>query len=119
MKVKSYKELVVWQKSVLLVKLVYRITQNFPDEEKFGLVSQIRRCVISIPSNIAEGFGRGSRNNFLNFLRIAQGSLYELETQLIISKELNFINEIQELEALIVEINKMLGSMIYRIRENN
>jgi len=76
--IKSYKDLVVWQKSMNLVVDIYKITENFPREEVFGLTSQMRRCAISIPSNIAEGRGRGTRKDFAQFLRIALGSADEL-----------------------------------------
>ena len=79
---KSYKELIVWQKSMTLVKELYKLTESFPENEKFGLTSQMRRASISIPSNIAEGWGRLSRINYIQFLRISRGSLFELETQI-------------------------------------
>jgi len=79
---KSYKELIVWQKSMTLVKELYKLTESFPENEKFGLTSQMRRASISIPSNIAEGWGRLSRKNYIQFLRISRGSLFELETQI-------------------------------------
>ncbi|MFJ1381837.1 MULTISPECIES: four helix bundle protein [Capnocytophaga] len=117
--ISSYKELVVWQKSMDLVKGVYEVTRLFPEEEKFGLTSQIRRSAISIPSNIAEGFGRGSSKSFLQFLYVSRGSLYELETQLYIAKELNFISDNQEIENLVSEIGKMLNSMIQKLKLKN
>tara|TARA_B100000809_G_scaffold138551_1_gene136164 strand:+ start:31082 stop:31348 length:267 start_codon:yes stop_codon:yes gene_type:complete len=83
---KTYKELIVWQKSILLVKEIYALVISFPEDEKFGLTSQIKRAFVSIPSNIAEGWGRASRKNYIQFLRISRGSLYEVETQLIIEK---------------------------------
>nr|WP_315136515.1 four helix bundle protein [uncultured Capnocytophaga sp.] len=110
-KIKSFKELIVWQKSILLVKLIYQLTYYFPTEEKFGLTSQIRRCAVSIPSNIAEGWGRNSSNHFQYFLSVSQGSLSELETQLIIAKELGFVQFYKEIEDLILEIGKMLSTM--------
>ena len=110
-KIKSFKELIVWQKSILLVKLIYQLTYYFPTEEKFSLTSQIRRCAVSIPSNIAEGWGRNSSNHFQYFLSVSQGSLSELETQLIIAKELGFVQSYKEIEDLILEIGKMLSTM--------
>ncbi|MDH6307784.1 four helix bundle protein [Dysgonomonas sp. PFB1-18] len=89
----SHKNLIVWQKSIDLVKLVYEGVQSYPKEEIFGLVSQIKRAVISIPSNIAEGFGRGSKKDCKRFIHIALGSAIELDTQMIISKELGFLCE--------------------------
>jgi four helix bundle protein len=89
----NFRELIVWQKSVNLVVKIYEITKKFPDSEKFNLVSQMQRCGTSIPSNIAEGSERNSAAYFKQFLSIALGSAYELETQLVISKKLNYLNE--------------------------
>lgn len=114
---KSYKELIVWQKAITLVKEVYLLTNSFPEEEKYGLVSQMRRSSVSIPSNIAEGWGRLSTKNYIQFLRTARGSLFELETQMIISAELNFNNNNKNLESLIVEISKMLNALIKSLNE--
>lgn len=107
---KDFKNLKVWHKSIELVKLIYQNTKAFPKEEIFGIVGQMRRCVISIPSNIAEGPGRGTKKEFNHFLNIALGSAYELETQLIISNELNFIpNEyFNKSNSLLDEIRKMI-----------
>ncbi|MFJ1491834.1 four helix bundle protein [Capnocytophaga canis] len=117
--ISSYKELFVWQKSIVLVNKVYTLLRSFPEEERFGLTGQIRRSAISVPSNIAEDFGRGSSKNFLQFLYVSRGSLYELETQLYIAKELNFISDNQETENLISEIGKMLNSMIQKLKLKN
>lgn len=112
----NHKELVVWQKSITLVKLVYQQTGSFPSDERFGLTNQMRRCSVSIPSNIAEGFGRGSDKELTKFLRISLGSSSELDTQLILSKELHYMDEkrYNELSALNEEVAKMLSSLIYR-----
>lgn len=115
--IKSYKELLVWQKSIELVKEIYLQTELFPADEKFGLTSQIRRFVISIPSNIAEGWGRMSRKNYIQFLRISRGSLFELETQIIISKELKYCTDSENIDSLITEISKMLNSLIKKLEE--
>ncbi|HAH53956.1 MAG TPA: diversity-generating retroelement protein bAvd family protein [Flavobacterium sp.] len=88
-----FKELKVWHKAIDLVTNTYLKTQNFPKEEIYGLTSQIRRCAVSIPSNIAEGCGRNTDKDFNNFLGISLGSAFEFETQLIICKNLNFINQ--------------------------
>lgn len=111
-----HKELVVWQKSITLVKRIYQQTLSFPADERFGLTNQMRRCSVSIPSNIAEGYGRGHDKELIQFLRISLGSSSELDTQLIISKELQYINEedFTEIAALNIEIAKMLSSLIYR-----
>jgi four helix bundle protein len=87
---KGHRDLLVWQESISLVKEIYAVTRSLPDDEKFGLTSQMRRAAVSVPSNIAEGAARGSQREFAQFLVIARGSLSELETQLIIAKELNY-----------------------------
>lgn len=116
---KSYKELIVWQKSMILVKEIYKISSSFPDNEKFGLTSQMRRASVSIPSNIAEGWGRLSRKSYIQFLRISRGSLFELETQILITKELNYISDSEIIENLITKISKMLNSIIKKLDEKN
>jgi len=83
--IRKYQQLIVWQKAMLLVSEIYRLTQGFPDNEKFGLTSQLRRAAVSVPSNIAEGSGRGSYKDFCRFLYQARGSLTEIETQLLIA----------------------------------
>lgn len=105
-----YKNLNIWKRSVALATEIYRVTSDYPKEEKYGIVSQLRRCVVSISSNIAEGAGRGSNKQFEHFLNIAYGSSYELETQMIISQNLGFINkeECDKLCSEIVEIQKMI-----------
>ncbi len=117
---KTYTELFVWQKSMELVTAIYKQTQNFPKEEIYGLTSQIRRCAVSIPSNIAEGFGRKSQQDFIRFLKISMGSLFELQTQLRISKNIGFLDEIEftELFEDTREIERMLSSFIHSITEN-
>lgn len=92
-KIRSYKDLKIWSKGMQITKAVYQATQNFPEEEKFGLSSQMKRCSDSIPSNIAEGWGRDSTRNYSQFVKIARGSLMELETQIILSNELGFIEK--------------------------
>ncbi|MDX5338946.1 MAG: four helix bundle protein [Cyclobacteriaceae bacterium] len=108
-----YKELLVWQKSIELAVEVYQLTEKLPKEEKFGLISQINRSVISIPSNIAEGAGRNTSKEFNNFLGIAQGSSFELDTQLIISNRLNFISDedYQKLELQLAHIQNMVAKL--------
>ena len=110
----NYKELIVWQKSMLLAERVYERTASFPDEEKFGLTSQIRRSVVSVASNIAEGAGRNSNKEFRNFLGIANGSLNELMTQLELANRFNFLDSINldEIQNLCNEIQKMIYTLI-------
>ncbi len=112
-KVKHYKELVVWQKAMALVKLVYVLTAKFPADERFGLVSQMRRAVVSVASNIAEGQARHSTREFLHFLSHASGSLAELDTQLLLSVDLVHCSkaEAEPSQKLIAEIQKMLAAM--------
>jgi four helix bundle protein len=117
-KINSYRDLIVWQKSIDLVVLIYGLTEKFPKEEVYGLTSQMRRSAVSIPSNIAEGRSRGTRKDFAQFLRIAHGSGAELETQIEISKRLpktsNF--HYQDIEFLLQEIMKMLNSFIRNLK---
>ena len=91
----NFKELIVWQKSRSLVKEIYTLTQGFPSDEKFGLINQIRRASISIPSNIAEGSGRGSNIDFIRFIDYANGSAFELETQLYLALDLEYISQLE------------------------
>ena len=118
-RVKTYRDLVVWQKSMVLVTEVYEISKKFPKDELYGLTSQNRRCAISLPSNIAEGYGRNSTNDYIHFLRIASGSLYELQTQMEISLNLQYIDrrEFENLYELSREIERMLSSLIRKLRK--
>jgi four helix bundle protein len=111
---KSFKEFVVWQKSVILCKKIYKETESFPKTEMYGLTSQMRRSSVSIPSNIAEGFRRGHQAEFIQFLRIAYGSTAELETQIIIAQDIGYLEDkkAQELNLLLEEIMKMLNTLI-------
>ena len=117
---KTFRDLLVWQKSMNFVTLVYQISKIFPNEELFGLTSQIRRCSISIPSNISEGFGRDSVKDYLRFLNIAISSLFELQTQLEIAFNLQYIlkEKFDELYELSREIERMLSSFIRSIKSN-
>lgn len=116
--IKSYRDLDVWKRSIVIVKKVYLVTKSFPKEEFYGLVSQIRRCAISIPSNIAEGQARQHTNEFIQFLYIALGSCAELETQIIIALELKYIDAKMELELLeeISQIGKMIRGLVKSLR---
>lgn len=112
----NYKNLNVWQKAVELSTSIYSLTGDFPHEERYGLISQMRRASISIASNIAEGAGRNSSKEFNQLLSIAYGSCYELSTQLLIAKNLQFFSDSDyvEIDEKITEIQKM----IYRLKEN-
>jgi four helix bundle protein len=117
MYLESYKELIVWQKSVELVRKIYALTKYFPAEELYGLSSQMRRAAVSIPSNIAEGSRRKDMPEYLQFLRTADASSAELETQIIISRELYPNADTSEVLALLDEIQRMLTVMLARLSE--
>lgn len=116
-----FKELIVWQKSINLVTEIYRITEKFPSNEIYGLTSQLRRASVSVPSNIAEGNTRRSKADYLQFLRIARGSCSEIETQIIISKNLEFIDNtiFETLSFNIIEISKMINGLINSLKDQN
>ena len=119
MGIESYENLIVWQKSMDLVVLIYELTNKFPKEEIYGIISQIRRASVSIPSNIAEGSRRSSKKDFRNFLLIAFGSGAELETQIKISERLNFgIKEnYAEIKNLLSEVMRMLNKLTHELKE--
>ncbi len=117
---KKYTELEVWVEARQLVTNIYRITKAFPKEEQFGLISQIQRCAVSIPSNIAEGCGRRSSKDSLQFFFVARGSIYELETQLYLSFDLGYLNKVT-LEKAIVHletVRKLLHGFIRYYRKH-
>ena len=118
MTIKSYKDLIVWQKSFDLSLLVYRITKTFPKEEIYGLTSQMRRCAISIPSNIAEGYCRQRKLEYIQFLQISFASGAELETQLLIERELKYLSDrdFTKANSLLDEVMKMLNSLISKLK---
>lgn len=118
--IKSYKNLIVWQKAFDLSLLVYKITKSFPKEELYALTSQIRRAVISIPSNIAEGYCRQRKLEYVQFLQIAFASGAEVETQLLIAKNLEYIsaNDYKKADSLLEEVMKMLNSLISKIKSS-
>ncbi len=113
----SYKDLIVWQRSVQLAVEIYKLTEAFPKEELYGITSQMRRAVVSISLNIAEGRFRGTRKDFLQFLRIAYASGVELETQLVIARQLFDMkdSEYSKVDALLDEVMKMLNVMIRKL----
>jgi four helix bundle protein len=118
MEIRSYRDLKVWQRSMALAESVYRMTAAFPREERFGLTAQARRAAVSIPANIAEGYGRESTASYVNFLRIAQGSLKELETHLILASRIAFATT-ASIDPMLEEtdqIGRMLGSLIRSLR---
>ena len=108
-----FKQLVVWQKSMELVRIVYGLSKAFPTDERYALTDQLRRAVVSIPSNIAEGNGRASNADYGHFLSIARGSLYETMTQLQVAEDLGYIKSLDpQVSVLTSEIGRMLGSML-------
>jgi len=119
--ISSYKELIVWKKSIQLVKEIYILTSHFPQEETFTLTAQMKRSAISIPSNIAEGYGRKSTKEYIQFCSVGYASGLELETQLIIAKDLHLANEnlFELAENHLVEVLKMLRVMISRLRKRS
>ena len=115
--ISSYRDLIVWQRAIDLVTEVYKVTDTFPMAERYGLVSQMRRCAVSIPSNIAEGRRRGTRKDFRQFLLIAYGSGAELETQLEIAQRLHFCSSGgQKVDELLLEVMKMLNKMLSSLK---
>jgi four helix bundle protein len=116
---RGYKDLLVWQKAIALAKIIYRITRNFPVAEKFGLIAQMRRAAVSIPSNIAEGQGRHTTGEFIQGISHAEGSVAELDTQLVLSVELMFLREEEAQIAfeLIEELRRMLNVLRRKLSE--
>ena len=119
-KVRSYRDLTVWQKGIGLVKEVYRLTHKFPKHETFALANQLQRSVVSIPSNIAEGQARQHTGEFRQFLYTALGSAAEVDTQVIIAHELGYIAETEanDIEARVIEVKKMLYTLISRLPDS-
>lgn len=112
--VQNYKDLIVWQKSMDLAEAIYHLTERFPNEEMFELTKQLRRTAVSVPSNIAEGKGRRSTNEFRHSLCTARGSLYEVETQMVLATRLGYVERpgIEQITALITEVAKMLNALM-------
>lgn len=117
-KITSYKELTVWQKSYKLTREIYSITETFPKKEDFFLTSQMGRCSLSVPSNIAEGYRRNHRKEFIQFLQIAYGSASELEMQLLLTKDVGYIDNEKyiECDSLLTAVLKMLNVMLVKIK---
>ncbi len=112
--IRSYRDLVAWQKTMALAKRIYGATKLFPAEEMYGLAQQMRRAAVSVPSNIAEGYGRGGRKKYIHFLHIARGSLYEVETQTLIAGNLTYLTG-EQVDSLLEDANecsRILGGLI-------
>ncbi|MEL6615029.1 MAG: four helix bundle protein [Bacteroidota bacterium] len=112
--IQSFEDLRVWQEAVALCERVYAVTRSFPDDERFGLTSQLRRATVSVSSNIAEGWGRGSRSDYARFLRIARGSLFEVKTQLVIAERVGFLTPKASGEAQrhVDQVRRMLHGLV-------
>ena len=119
--VRNYTDLIVWQKAHQLTLEIYSATKMFPRDEKFGLTQQVRRSVASVATNIAEGFGRSSRNEFVRFLHISRGSLLETDYHLRLSLDLEYLSfaSYKNLKALIIETGKMLNGLIKSLKSTN
>jgi four helix bundle protein len=115
----SFKALVVWQRAIQLTVQIYKLTAEFPDSERFGLTNQLRRAAVSVASNIAEGYGRSSKGEYIKFLGHARGSNYEVETQITIARELGFGSKqsLERAEKLSIEVSRMLGTMTMSLRK--
>jgi four helix bundle protein len=116
---KNHKDLDVWKQSMLLAEQIYSLTKDFPTDEKYGLISQMKRAVISIPSNIAEGAARKGNKEFVQFMYIAMGSLSELETQILLSQRLQFVNSVDNYLDQIEKIKQMLFGLIRYISKRD
>jgi len=114
----AFQDLTVWQRAMEMTACIYSLTRAFPRDEQYGLVSQLRRASVSVASNIAEGRGRATEGEFRQFLSIAQGSTYEVQTQLLVAKQLKIGDEalLRKAEALCIETSKMLGAFIQTLR---
>ncbi len=115
----THKDLDVWKKGMDLAAMIYKSTNNFPESEKYGLISQLRRASVSIPSNIAEGAARNSNLEFIRFLHISLGSLSELETQIDLAVRFQFLNDAEDIEKYINRIRNMLFGLIKYLKEKN
>jgi four helix bundle protein len=118
-KMKTYRDLIVWKKAINFVTIIYLKTKKFPNEERYCLVSQMRRSAVSIPSNIAEGYGRKSKKDYIRFLQIAISSIFEIQTHLEISSNLMYLpkNDFNKIFELSREIERMLSSLITKINK--
>ena len=116
---RDFHSLVVWQKAHVLTLNVYRLTKRFPDDERFGLISQLRRSAASVPANLAEGCGRGGEQEFARFVQIAMGSAAEVEYHLLLAKDLGYIadTDFDMLQNAIEEVKRMLASLLRTVRE--
>jgi four helix bundle protein len=119
MQLKRYQELIAWQKAIALVTEIYSLTSTFPHGEIYGLTSQLRRAAVSVPSNIAEGQGRATKGEFIQFLCHARGSLYEVETQVVIGKNLGYLTDEQQesISQALAELGRILNGLISSLQQ--
>ncbi len=117
--IRSYRDLVAWQQAVELAATIYALTKDWPREELYGLTSQVRRAAVSVAANIAEGYGRDNLGSYVQFLRIAQGSLKEVETHLLIAKRVGVANEVESALAEADRVGKILGGLIRKLAESS
>lgn len=119
MAIESFKDLDAWKLSIRMTRFVYRASEKFPTDERFGLTSQIRRAAVSVPSNIAEGWGRGTTSDYARFLRMARGSLYEVETQCVVARELGFMDDevFRATDEVISECGRVLAGLLRSIEK--
>lgn len=117
---RDFRQIRVWEKAHLLTLEIYKVTANFPREEPYGLTSQLRRSSASVPSNIAEGFGRGGKLELARFLQIGMGSASEVDYQILLARDLHLLSDTtyQNLAARVVEVKKMLGTLLLRVRND-
>ena len=117
--INSYKDLLIWQKGMQIAELTYSLAFDFPNDEIYSLTNQVKRSSVSVPSNIAEDFGRNSTLSYMNFIKISRGSLYELETHLILAKRLNFVANVALYDSiinLITEEGKMINTLLNKLK---
>ena len=120
MPIQSYRDLVLWKKAMDLAELLYKSTAAFPREEIYGITSQLRRSAVSVPSNIAEGYSRNSKGEYIQFLGIAKGSLCELETQILLAARFNYLsnNDVEKILSLSDEVGKLLTTFIQKLKSH-
>jgi four helix bundle protein len=118
--IRSFRDLIAWQKAMDLCEQVYTLSQAFPAEERFGLTAQVRRAAVSVPSNIAEGYGRGQKRDYMRFLKVARGSLFEVQTQLLLAARLKFANadSAGRCMELVGDVDRILCALIRAVRDS-
>ena len=118
-KVESYQDLVAWQKAYDLVLQVYEVSKDFPADERFGLTQQVRRAAVSVPSNIAEGWGRNTRGDYARFVDMARGSIYELQTQLQIARGLGYVDRLHSVYEQVAEVERIINGLSRALKSND